>query len=33
VYGKLRDLWVKVYGYSPSIELVPTITLNIKDQP
>jgi len=25
VYGTLRDLWVRVYGYPPSIELLPTI--------
>ena len=26
VYGTLRDLWVRVYGYPPSIELLPRIT-------
>ncbi len=27
VYGTLRDLWARLYGYAPSIELLPRITL------
>jgi hypothetical protein len=27
VYGTLRDLWTRLYGYAPSIELLPRITL------
>jgi len=30
VYGTLRDLWTRLYGYPPSIELLPRITLENK---
>lgn len=31
VYGTLRDLWLGMYGYAPSIELIPRI--NLEDKP